>query len=212
MSPSAVPNRLVVGISPWGPISPVTDMCGCSRSPPHAAQLDVVDIAGMVSASRPPGSRRESHPPAPTDPHVSLSTHTARAVQLAGRSAAVAPMHEQLGIPLIGPPRATPMLDATALQSLVLPPRPAHQMAVDALTEWDHRARIERGEVAEPTPQHEVDPGCEVVGGQGSCADEAARLRLGGSSPSACSGATAGRKPVKATCVRLLYAFRGRNV
>ena len=27
-----------------------------------------------------PGSRRESHPPAPTDPHVSLSTHTARAV------------------------------------------------------------------------------------------------------------------------------------
>ena len=29
-----------------------------------------------------PGSRRESHPPAPTDPHVSLSTHTARAVWL----------------------------------------------------------------------------------------------------------------------------------
>src|SRR5262249_6868520 len=30
----------------------------------------------------PPGSRRESHPPAPTDPHVSLSTHTARTIRL----------------------------------------------------------------------------------------------------------------------------------
>jgi hypothetical protein len=46
----------------------------------------------------PPGSRRESHPPAPTDPHVSLSTHTARAVQLSGRCA-VPPVHEQLGFP-----------------------------------------------------------------------------------------------------------------
>ena len=46
-----------------------------------------------------PGSRRESHPPAPTDPHVSLSTHTARAVQLSGRSAAISPMHEHLGVP-----------------------------------------------------------------------------------------------------------------
>ena len=32
------------------------------------------------SSGSSPGSRRESHPPAPTDPHVSLSTHTARAV------------------------------------------------------------------------------------------------------------------------------------
>jgi hypothetical protein len=46
-----------------------------------------------------PGSRRESHPPAPTDPHVSLSTHTARAVRLSGQSAAVPPVHEQLGVP-----------------------------------------------------------------------------------------------------------------
>src|SRR5262245_30147567 len=30
----------------------------------------------------PPGSRGESHPPAPTDPHVSLSTHTARTIRL----------------------------------------------------------------------------------------------------------------------------------
>src|SRR5450631_543411 len=49
-----------------------------------------------VLRGRPPGNRRESHPPAPTDPHVSLSTHTARAVQLSGRCA-VPPVHEQLG-------------------------------------------------------------------------------------------------------------------
>ena len=53
-----------------------------------------------------------------------------------------------------------------AFQPLVLPPRPAHQMAVDAPAEWDHRARVERGEVCEPTPQHEIDLGCEVVEGQ----------------------------------------------
>lgn len=29
-----------------------------------------------------PSGRRESHPPTPTDPHVSLSTHTARAIRL----------------------------------------------------------------------------------------------------------------------------------
>ena len=37
-------------------------------------------ISGYLSVRLAPGSRRESHPPAPTDPHVSLSTHTARAV------------------------------------------------------------------------------------------------------------------------------------
>jgi hypothetical protein len=47
-----------------------------------------------------PGSRRGSHPPAPTDPHVSLSTHTARAVQLSGRrSAAIPPVLEHAGVP-----------------------------------------------------------------------------------------------------------------
>ena len=35
-----------------------------------------------LAATNLPGSRREFHPPAPTDPHVSLSTHTARAVRL----------------------------------------------------------------------------------------------------------------------------------
>src|SRR5213075_1198217 len=42
-----------------------------------------VSLAGGVNGHRVlPGSRREFHPPAPTDPHVSLSTHTARAVWL----------------------------------------------------------------------------------------------------------------------------------
>ena len=63
------------------------------------ASLGVPAVALPGMHGDPPGSRRESHPPAPTDPHVSLSTHTARAVQLAGRSAAVAPVHEQLRVP-----------------------------------------------------------------------------------------------------------------
>jgi len=35
-----------------------------------------------------PGGRRESHPPAPTEPCVSLSTYTARAIQPQGRAPA----------------------------------------------------------------------------------------------------------------------------
>jgi len=36
-------------------------------------------------------------------------------------------------------------------------------MAIDALAEWDHRGRVERGEVCEPAPHHEVDPGCKAT-------------------------------------------------
>jgi hypothetical protein len=60
-----------------------------SWSPPDASRAPFPDrcrVAGGIS------------PPAPTDPHVSLSTHTARAVQLSGRSA-VPRVHEQLGRP-----------------------------------------------------------------------------------------------------------------
>src|SRR6266511_5407956 len=90
----------------------------------------------------PPGSRRESHPPAPTDPQVSLSTHTARAVQLLGRCA-VPPVHEQLGFPYSDPAQPRPRSAPTALQSLVLPPRPPHQMEVDAMAERGDRVRVE---------------------------------------------------------------------
>ena len=43
-----------------------------------------------------PGRRRESHPPSPTDPDVSLSAHPARAVQLSGR-VPQCPVREQAG-------------------------------------------------------------------------------------------------------------------
>src|SRR5262249_46819787 len=43
---------------------------------------EVAGSSPVAPAEVPPGSRRESHPPAPTDPHVSLSTHTARTIRL----------------------------------------------------------------------------------------------------------------------------------
>src|SRR5450755_923512 len=53
------------------------------RHPPYLA-LAMNDTLHNVDGGhgKLPGGRRESHPPAPTDPHVSLSTHTARAVWL----------------------------------------------------------------------------------------------------------------------------------
>lgn len=73
------------------------------------------------------------------------------------------PMYEQLGFSGSDPAQPRPRSRTTALQSFVLPPRPSHQMAVDATAEWDNRARIERGVVIEPTPNDGVDLLCEVI-------------------------------------------------
>ena len=48
----------------------------------------------LVCTAPSPGSGREFHPPAPTDPDVNLSIHPARAAQSSGRGA-VLPVGEQ---------------------------------------------------------------------------------------------------------------------
>ena len=94
------------GTPSWSPPDQVKPSLLPDRSPRRSsANAAPGDLTPTPAGPTPegqqasPGSRRESHPPAPTDPHVSLSTHTARAVRLSGRSAAVSPMHEHLGVP-----------------------------------------------------------------------------------------------------------------
>jgi hypothetical protein len=98
-----------------------------------------------------PGSPGESHPQAPTDPDVNLSIYPARAAQVSGRIPQ-RPVREQAGLPFPDPLQPISCTGFTASESLVLPPRPAHQMAIDTLANRGHRARVERGEVVQPAP------------------------------------------------------------
>src|SRR6266536_1491391 len=95
-----------------------------------------------------PGSPGESHPQAPTDPCVNLSIYTARAVQLSGRVPQL-PVREQARGPFPDPPQTCPRFRLAAFQPLVLPHRPTHEMAIYALADRDHRARVEHGEVVQ---------------------------------------------------------------
>src|SRR5450759_865701 len=88
--------------------------------------------AAVDRTSSTPGRRREFHPPPPTDPRMKVSLHGARAVQVPGRVAQL-PVREQAGCPLADPAEPCPRPAFAVLQPLVLPPCPAHQMAVDAL-------------------------------------------------------------------------------
>jgi Transposase DDE domain len=98
-----------------------------------------------------PGSPGESHPQAPTDPCVNLSIYTARAVQLSGRVPQF-PVREQARGLFPDPPQTCPRFRLAAFQPLVLPHRPTHEMAIHALADRDHRARVEHGEVVQPAP------------------------------------------------------------
>jgi hypothetical protein len=69
----------------------VVDMYATSRVGAAGVGTNAVRPRNVNGHRFLPGSRRESHPPAPTDPHVSLSTHTARAVWLDG----AAPQYRQ---------------------------------------------------------------------------------------------------------------------
>ena len=98
---------------------------------PSCPPPDVSHDAFSSSLST-PGSGRESHPPAPTDPDVNLSVHPARAAQLSGRGA-VPPVREQAGRSFCDGGQPCPCPFAAALQALVFPLGPADQMAVDPL-------------------------------------------------------------------------------
>ncbi len=156
-----------------------------------------------------PGSRRESHPPAPTDPDVNTlgSSGSCRPVV---RSCTAAPSARTGRGPFPDPCSHALPVCLAAFQPLVLPPRPAHEMAIHALANRDHRARVEHGEVVQPAPQGRVHVLCEVIQCRGGASMQppgrALRL-ISVSFP----GATAGRKPVKDLLPLLSKAFRGRN-
>src|SRR6266542_3890051 len=103
-------------------------------------------VSGRIFFEQVPGSPGESHPQAPTDPCVNLSIYTARAVQLSGRVPQL-PVREQARGPFPDPPQTCPRFRLAAFQPLVLPHRPTHEMAIYALADRDHRARVEHGEV-----------------------------------------------------------------
>jgi hypothetical protein len=75
-------------------------------------------------------------------------------------------VREQAGLPLPDSPKPCPRAWFPALEPLVLPQRPAHQMAVDALGYRGHHGRVERGEVPEPSAHLRVDRGGEAVEGE----------------------------------------------
>src|SRR5664280_1876859 len=153
--------------------------------------------------------RGESHPPALTDPNVNLSVHSARAVQSSGR-VPQRPVREQIGRPLPDPAQPCPRPFLAAFQPLVLPPRPAHQMAIHTLAQWDHRGRVERSEVGQPAPKDRVDLLCEVIQRQSGASLQP---------PGHCLAADIGQLPRihsrHEACVDLLpfrsKACRGRN-
>ena len=113
------------------------------RTLPWFQQLAVAGVAGdgigimhRTAAARPggarrigrsstPGSGRESHPPAPTDPDVNLAIHPARAVQLSG-CVSQFPVRKQVRGPLPDPTQPRPCTFTAAFQPLVLPLRPAY--------------------------------------------------------------------------------------
>src|SRR5260370_27047983 len=68
-------------------------------------------------------------------------------------------------------------LSAT-FQPLILLHRPAHQYLIDALAEWLHRTRIERGEVGKPAANDWVHLFREVIEGQVRAAMQFPRSHL----------------------------------
>ena len=75
-----------ISVSPRCRISHLHDVFA-ARSEPNtgrgACPIPAQD-AGPPEEGPMPGRRRESHPPSPTDPDVSLAAHPARAVQSSG--------------------------------------------------------------------------------------------------------------------------------
>jgi hypothetical protein len=61
-------------------------------------------------------------------------------------------MHEQLGFPFSDPSQPCPCSSRRAFQAFVLPLRPSHLMEIDAMAEWGHGARVERGVIRKPAP------------------------------------------------------------
>src|SRR6266851_3309465 len=125
----------------------------------------------------PPGSGRESHPPAPTDPDVNLSVHPARAAQSSGRGA-VLPVREQAGRTSCDGGQPCPCPFAAALQALVFPFSPADKMAIHPLAQRDHRGRVEPGEIGEPARQDRINGPGELGEGEGGAPVELPGLRL----------------------------------
>src|SRR6266705_3943156 len=123
-----------------------------------------------------PGSGRESHPPAPTDPDVNLSVHPARAAQLSGRGA-VLPVREQARRSFCDGGQPCPCPFAAALQALVFPLGPADQMAVYPLAQRDHRGRVEPGEIGEPARQDRIHGLGQLSEGEGGAPVELPGLR-----------------------------------
>ena len=83
-----------------------------------------------TSLTTTPSSRRESHPPALTDPDVNLSIHPARAIQLPGRVAQL-PVRKQAGHPFPDTTQPCSRTSVTAFQPFVRPSRPVHQVAIN---------------------------------------------------------------------------------
>lgn len=109
-----------------------------------------------------PGRRRGSYPPSLTDPDVSRWAYPARAVEVSGRVRG-AQCVNKLGDQKPDTLQPRPRPDLAALQPLVLPSCPAHQMATNAFADRNDRARIERGQAVQPAPQDRVHFFGEVI-------------------------------------------------
>ena len=60
------------------------------------------------------------------------------------------PVREQIRVPRTDPLQPCPRLSVATLEPLVLPASPPHQLMIDAFAQWDHRGRVEHGEIREP--------------------------------------------------------------
>jgi len=78
-----VTSKTAIGITALSAAALLLDACSIGTTSRHGvSSVPMHTVANSVEASPPvtPGSRGESHPPAPTDPDVSLSTHPALVV------------------------------------------------------------------------------------------------------------------------------------
>ena len=138
--------------APWfnNDTSAAIHLRSSSRSPSDASMS-----AFSSSLTTTPSSRRESHPPAPTDPDVNLSIHPARAIQSPGRVAQL-PVRKQAGHPFPDTTQPFPRTSVTAFQPFVLPSRPVHQVAINTPAHRNHHAWIEHREVVQPALEGRV--------------------------------------------------------
>ena len=100
-----------------------------------------------TSLTTTPSSRRESHPPALTDPDVNLSIHPARAIQLPGRVAQL-PVRKQAGHPFPDTTQPCSRTSVTAFQPF--PATSAH--SCDSFLTVDHTHQPGRPHPLAPPP------------------------------------------------------------